>query len=52
MLQKIENEIASVLDIRIKAVRHSKLDVAERKRVVDGLKAQHDAFTGSTMNAI
>lgn len=52
MLQKIENEIASVLDIRIKAVRHSKMDVAERKRVVDGLKAQHDAFTGSTMNAI
>lgn len=52
MLQKIENEIASVLDIRIKAVQHSKMNVAERKRVIDGLKAQHDAFTGSTMDAL
>lgn len=52
MLQNIENEIASVLDIRIKAVQHSKMNVAERRRVIDGLKAQHDAFTGSTMDVI
>ena len=52
MLQKLENEIASILNIRIKAVSHSKMDVAERRRAIDGLKAQHDAFTGSTMTAL
>ena len=52
VLQNIENEIASTLDIRIKAVSHSKMSVDTRKRVIDGLRAQHDAFVGNTMTAL